>query len=262
MANPNTFRSDRRGSWRIALPLFLVLILAGGWVAYWYGATKFASLAMDRLIAREAARGRVITCERRDQGGFPFRFEVMCLRPTVSWQTPQGQATAKLEQLSGVALAYNLGHMIFELNGPMEITLPPTGSLPRQLRVEWVSARASLIADILSDPGPREFASVIEQLQVWAGNSDAIFAGPPTLVAAKVETHGQRQDHENSAGPDFNIFMTADQVKLREPNGGASDLANLIRVEFLGTALAVPILETSNLQHFVSLWQQRGGRLE
>lgn len=262
METQNAPPSGKRRPWRMALPLILVLILAGGWIAYWFGATKFAAFAMDRLIASEAARGRIITCEQRDQGGFPFRFEVTCLNPTIVWQTPQGPASAKLERLSGVALAYNLGHVIIDLTGPMEVTLPPMGTRPQRVRASWQSARTSIIADILSDPGPRNVATVVEQLQVWAGANDTVFSGPATLVANNVESHALRKDRENSNGPDFDIYLTADNLVLREPNGGTTNLANFIRVEMFGTAFAVPILETRNLQHFVSLWQQRGGRLD
>ncbi len=258
-ANPRRFRP-----WLIALPLLLVLVLAGGWSVYWVGATRFAAEAMDRLIEREARRGRVITCEQREQGGFPFRFEVTCLRPGISWQSLRGPATARLEKLSVVALAYNLGHVIVELNGPALVELPPRGTWPQKLRLEWESARSSLVMDILGDPAPREFALTIDQLSVWTGfgempTTDA--SRPPVLQATHVESHGRRREAENPPSPDYDISFDADQVTLHDLSRGPAPLAELNRVEFLGTAFSIPFMETRNLNAFAALWQERGGHL-
>ena len=262
MVQNHTNPPRRSRTWLIGLPLFAVLLLAAAWSAYWYGATTFAAAAMDKLIAREAARGRVITCDERVQGGFPFRFEVTCQRPAISWQTPQGPASLNFKRLSGVALAYNLGHVIFEITGPLESRLPPSGTRPTHVRANWDSLQASLILDILGEPSPRNFALVVDQLQVWAGSNEAVYSGPPTLKSSHAETHALRRKQDTGKGPDFDISLQADQVVVREPDGGISPLTELMRAEFLGTAFSVPIFESNDFRTLVALWQKRDGHLE
>lgn len=262
MAPENANPPRRSRPWLLGLPLFAMLLLAAAWSAYWYGATTFAASAMDKLMAREAERGRIITCAERTQGGFPFRFEVICLRPAISWQTPQGPAKANLERLTGVALAYNLGHVIFEMTGPLEVELPASGTRPTHIRASWTAAQASLILDILGQPSPRNLALVVDQLQVWAGSDKAIYSGPPTIRLSHAESHALRRAQNTGVGPDFDISLQADQVAVREPNGGIDTLTELVRVEFLGTAFSVPIMESNNFRNMIALWQKRNGHLE
>jgi len=243
---------------RIVLPLLVVIILAGGWIAYWYAATRFADHALDRLIAREAARGREISCEDRVQGGFPFRFEVSCLRPAVTWQTQDGPAHARLARIDGVVLAYNLSHAIFEMSGPFIAELPPRGPRLQHIRVEWGNARASLILDILGPPAPEDVAIVIDELKVWAGN-DPDMSVPALLASAHTQINASRRADGGGPRPDFDLAVQADRVALRDPGNSSKQLADLVRFELLGALFEVPLMETANLNHFVALWQRNGG---
>lgn len=105
--------------WPIYAPTLALLLAAAGWSAFWWYAAGRAEQAADAFMAREAAKGRVYACGERTTGGYPFRIELNCARPSVSVRDGEDHMTLEAPQLVAVAQVYDPRRMIVELTGPV-----------------------------------------------------------------------------------------------------------------------------------------------
>jgi hypothetical protein len=123
----------RARPWRIAFPLFAILVMAAVWVGYWYLALEIAR----REFADLAGHGVRIECEREQWTGFPFRVTLVCDRPVFRIGAGAVTLTGQGARLSATALVYRPSHVIAELAGPSTLTQTrapdPAGRLPDQI---------------------------------------------------------------------------------------------------------------------------------
>lgn len=115
-----------RSGWRwglYAAPALLAC-LAVAWSAFWFAAAARADAAVDELLEREAAQGRVYACAERRLIGFPFRIELVCERPTARLPAEGGEIRASAPRFVAAAQAYDPRRLIGELTGPVEIAAP------------------------------------------------------------------------------------------------------------------------------------------
>ena len=75
--------THRRSLWPVLVPLILVVALAIVWTGLWFYAAAAAEETLDGWRAREAKSGRVYSCATQTIGGYPFRFEVRCVKPAM-----------------------------------------------------------------------------------------------------------------------------------------------------------------------------------
>ena len=105
--------SPRRPAWIVILPAGLLLLAAIGWTAAWFYASGRVSGEIDAWIAREATQGRNWSCADRSIGGFPFRFELVCTEPTLTFSGPsQWKVTSR--RAHAVAQVWDPQHIIAE----------------------------------------------------------------------------------------------------------------------------------------------------
>lgn len=110
--------NDRSPSWKIFLPLGIVLVLAVTWTAYWFIALGFARDRLSSERTRLSEQGYELTCSTEEWGGFPFRFEFSCQSPEFALaDTVQLKSQAMLV----VALAYAPWQVVTLIDGPTEI---------------------------------------------------------------------------------------------------------------------------------------------
>ncbi len=120
--------APRRRPW-LLIGLFAVLVIGGaGWTAAWFYARDRVVREIDAWMAAEAGKGRSWSCADRQFGGFPFRFELICTEPTVTFTGPTS-GTAKAARAHAVAQVWNPRHIIAEFDGPGVITSPQLGEI-------------------------------------------------------------------------------------------------------------------------------------
>ncbi|MFD1331866.1 DUF2125 domain-containing protein [Methylopila musalis] len=105
--------------WPIYLPTLALLLGAAVWSAFWWYAAGRAEQAADAFMAREAAKGRVYACGERTVGGYPFRIELRCERPSASVRDGENHLTLEAPRLVAVAQVYDPRRMIVDLTGPV-----------------------------------------------------------------------------------------------------------------------------------------------
>ncbi|MTH96461.1 DUF2125 domain-containing protein [Roseibium sp. RKSG952] len=158
----------------IVLALIVLAVMAVWSGAWAYGRSVLLG-EMDRFISNLNRDGVVLSCDRRSVGGFPFRYEVACFGLSAS----EGEgARGTVTGLSAVALIYNPWHVIFEAEGPGNLTDPLTGTAAD---MDWESARSSVM---FSDEFVRQVDAVLAKPSIdlkFAGHKGDIEAGAADL---------------------------------------------------------------------------------
>jgi len=174
--------SARRRNRRYIALVALVVALIGGWSAVWYFAVQKAQSTVEGWRAREAKIGRDYACGSQTFGGYPFRFEVNCERPTAVFRTLNPPVEIAAAGLLMAAQIYQPDLLISEIKGPL--TIADRGQPPR-LIADWTLFQSSVRG---TPRAPQRVAMVFE-----APGLDRVDGGTrqPLLRAKHVEIHGR-----------------------------------------------------------------------
>lgn len=131
----------RRRSWPLLVPILIIVILAGGWSAFWfYAAGKAQDIIVD-WRQREAKSGRVYGCARESMAGFPFRIEVKCTDPQAEFRTTQPPLALRAADLLVALQVYQPNLLIAEFDGPLAVA---DRGQPAKYTANWSLGRASV----------------------------------------------------------------------------------------------------------------------
>lgn len=131
----------RRRSWPLLVPILIIVILAGGWSAFWfYAAGKAQDIIVD-WRQREAKSGRVYGCARESMAGFPFRIEVKCTDPQAEFRTTQPPLALRAADLLVALQVYQPNLLIAEFDGPLAVS---DRGQPAKYTANWSLGRASV----------------------------------------------------------------------------------------------------------------------
>jgi len=164
----STLKPNTKLAWQITLPLVLILILAGGWTAYWFVASTKAEEILDQVLAQQKAKGLTITCADRSISGFPFKFLLSCTKLKIIRETPTRQTSLSASRLVFVVQAYNFNHMIGEIYGPFELTRgrkrDATGTVVETRKLFYGNAKTITSSLILKNRALKETTLVVRGL--------------------------------------------------------------------------------------------------
>lgn len=212
-------------------PVLMIALLSGivlgglGWTAAWFYASARATQEIDGWMAAEAAKGRNWTCQEREFGGFPFRFELICTAPTLTFTGPTS-GTVRAARAHAVAQVWNPRHIIAEFDGPAVISTP---SYAHEIEVRWSLLQVSGVGR----------PNRLDRLSIAARDYTLVTAGTTVFGARVAEWHMR-----HTPGADAGTLDIAAGVK------GATGVVT-------GAAAAAPIdgeLEATVTQ--VPGWQQ------
>lgn len=171
-----------RRSWPLLVPFLILVILAGGWCAFWFYA---AARAQDIIVdwrQREAKSGRVYGCAQENIGGFPFRIEVRCTDPRAEFRTTQPPVALRAADLLVALQIYQPNLLIAEFDGPLAISDPGQAA---RYTANWSLGRAS----IRGTPRNPERVSITFDNPVLDRNDAA--APERAFTAKHAELHGR-----------------------------------------------------------------------
>ena len=127
--------SPRRSSSRRYIGMIVVVVLlVGGWTAFWYVAAGKARDMLDGWRAREAQAGRVFDCGTENFGGFPFRFEFRCGEAVAQIKSSGIPFEMKTRGVTLVSQVYEPTLLIGEYQGPLTVSAP---GRPAELAINW-----------------------------------------------------------------------------------------------------------------------------
>lgn len=172
----------RRRSWPLLVPALIVVILAGGWCAFWFYAAGKARDIITDWRQREAKSGRVYACTNESIGGFPFRIEVRCSDPQAEFRGAQPPLALRAADLLVALQIYQPNLLIAELGGPLAMA---ERGQPAKFTANWSQGRAS----IRGTPSNPERVSIVFDDPVLDRRDGA--APERAFTAKHAEVHGR-----------------------------------------------------------------------
>ncbi len=124
---------ELRLSLKVLLPA-LALLGAGGWLAAWKLAAGATETALDEWFAQENAAGRIWTCGERKLGGFPFRIELHCARPTFSGLSNKLKVEGSVGDILAGAHVFQPGLITATITSPFKASIGPGAA---SITVQW-----------------------------------------------------------------------------------------------------------------------------
>jgi hypothetical protein len=176
-----------RRHWRLILVVSMALVVVG-WSILWLVAAQTTAGNLRDWVAQERVLGRKWTCADRRLGGFPFRIEVTCDRPSFHGAVGDAVVAGTLGALFAAAEVYAPTSVAVAVEGPLDMQ----SSDQRRLHVAWKSLaidlafgadgldRASLVAD-----GPQLHAEApqFDDFSIDARRAETDFATDPGRLA-------------------------------------------------------------------------------
>ena len=111
-----------RRHWRLILVVSMALVVAG-WSILWLVAAQTTAGNLGDWVAQEQVLGRNWTCADRRLGGFPFRIEVTCDRPSFQGAVGGADVTGRLGALFAAAEVYAPTSVAVAVEGPLDIAV-------------------------------------------------------------------------------------------------------------------------------------------
>ena len=112
--------------WRMVMPLIVVVCLGVLWSIFWVVASGIVQEQAATARATAARSGLSLACASESWGGYPFRFEFICVAPVI-----EAKQSYRLEagRLEAVAQAYYPWHVLVLLDGPTNVSSTKAGVL-------------------------------------------------------------------------------------------------------------------------------------
>ncbi len=206
--------NPRRSNWRYPLLLILVVLLAAGWSGLWYYAAGQAQQTIEGWRAREAAGGRVYACASQTVGGYPFRIEVECERPSAQFRAIQPALELKTAGVLVAAQIYQPNLLIAEFKGPL--TVAEAGQ-PPSLIANWTLGRSSVRGTPISpERVSLEFDGAVLE-RVNSSNRDVL------LRAQHIELHGRLAEGSVRDNPVIEVALRVDAASAPVIHPAAAD---------------------------------------
>jgi hypothetical protein len=251
MTDPETGQRRKHSRWGLYLPFVALLLVVGGWSAYWLVARGVVSGGLDRWLADEQARGVSITCADRAISGYPFRLEIRCA--SVSFQRPAGHGrtlSATLGPLLVIGQPHTPSHVIIQADGPLRID---SGDGART-ELRWEALEASRRAP----GGELERLSVEMRKPVLTVTTTA---GVTNLAAAKLEAHIRRNPTRPPRDRAADVFLQLAQLASGDLDAFLGD-ANPSDIDLQLTIAQFPILAGGLTPNALEAWRQASGKVD
>lgn len=247
MIHPTLVR--RRFRW-VALPLVLVVVLAGMWTAFWFYAASVAEATIGGWREQEGRLGRVYTCASQTVGGYPFRIEVRCANAGLDMRTAQPPIAIRAKNILLVAQIYDPTLLIAEFTGPLLIAEP---GQPATLIANWSVAQASVRGRPSS---PERVSVVIDGLRFERTRG----VGTETVAGAdRIELHARLSP---ASTPDKPVIDLALRLSNATAPGLSSFTAQPLDADISAVAHGLKDLTPRPIAVKLRELQAAGGRLE
>lgn len=179
-----------------------VIAVSALYTGAWYYAASEIRTRILAFTENSQTSGLAVECGQVDVKGFPFRFEIFCTKPGLADLRNGGSADAAALRVA--AQVYQPFHIVWEMDGPLDATLP-TGE---KTTVTWQNMQSSLQLKT----GGLERSSMTVDGAEWVFPAGASAAGEALTAKA---AHGEAHVRQN--GDDLDAAFLATDVKVTLP---------------------------------------------
>lgn len=238
--------SSRRSGCGLLLPLFLVLLVAGGWTVWWNVLASQLRSGLDRQVAALEAAGWEISHDPVQTTGFPFRIELGVAN--LDAVTPSGHGL-RAPRLSAESLAYQPDRWVIVASEGLSLGRGAKG---------WTAVTGEALRASVSSLDRQPPRLVIEfdqpRFAAEAGAEPFPIAGADSLVINLLPRDaGSRQ-----AGLLFDLVNAEPR-----PGGALAEMSERRRFNLRAEAVAEEALSLSGptWSRALSSWRDAGGAL-
>ena len=130
----------------VVAPFALGLILLAAYTAYWVYAAGEIRKTVEGSIAAHESYGYEIDYDRLSVRGWPLRFDVRALNPSIQAPPSEGGWRFAAPEIAGGALPYDFNHWIVAARSPAALETVIDGA-PARYRLEAQTARISIAVE-------------------------------------------------------------------------------------------------------------------
>lgn len=202
---PVNLKSRRRTRRRyLAMVIFVVALMAGWSVFWWYAAGRAAEVIAD-WRTHEAAAGRVFGCGSQDIAGYPFRIEVTCRPVTAEFRSFSPPLDVRLPRILVAAQIYDPTLLISEFDGPVSIGGPRATP---EFEANWTLGQSS-VQGLSSRPERVSLVFDAPELDHIVGGSRDVW-----LKAQHLELHGRIAEASTDGKSGIETALRVSQATL------------------------------------------------
>lgn len=244
-------QKGRTSRWGLYLPFVLLVVVIGGWSAFWYVARGLVSNGLDTAMAEARQRGDSWTCVNRRISGYPFRLEVRCDDVTLVRSQSVGVVNLATGPVVVVGQPHTPSHLIVQGDGPLR-GLMADGS---RFEARWELAEASR----------RTQDGRLERLSLDVRKPVVTITGPQSAVstvsATTFEAHLRRNPTRPDADMARDLFMRVTQIVSGDLDSMLGD-SNPSDLDVQLTTSRANIFDQGLTPATLEAWHQAAGRLE
>ncbi len=164
--------------------LLLTIVLLGlGWTIGWFFVQGRVEQMLDAQIARLEQEGKIIECQKKSVGGYPFRIVVDC--PGFLFNDIGSGFGFNFKSVKTAAQVYQPGKIVAEMHPVGSLNLPQQGLMA----VDWNSLRASVFATL---QGVERFSLLGKEMQIVPVNNELAAAS-----FGEIQLHGRKSEEND-----------------------------------------------------------------
>jgi hypothetical protein len=190
-------------STKLALLAGFILLVIAGYTLLWFTLADRLQGRVESFLADLGDEGLVAKCDNLDVRGYPFRIGVFC---DAIRAENGGEFTVAADAFRSTAQVYNPGHIVSELDGPLQVSLD-TGE---SLSAEWDVLQASTV---FSTDGLMRTSLAGRGID---GNVTLPAGAEAGISAETAEFHARRR------GADLDVAFRATDAGIDETVAGAA----------------------------------------
>ena len=194
--------SKRKLTAFVAFMVLLIAALSAGW--YW------AAGKLDETLTGFAGQleksGKTFKCDNQQVNGYPFRIGVFCDK--VDFADPSAGVSVSGPAFRSAAQLYRPGHVVAELDGPYNVSVP--GFAP--LSLDWSNLKSS---SKLDTGGFQRLSLVADELTIAANDF-----GQLDLLGSLSQLQFHARPDPKAEETDLDVAFSGDQWKINDGGAG------------------------------------------
>ncbi len=244
-------RSKRGLAFLLIGTLVLLVVLGGGYYAYWRIVAQQLEAGVEAWAEQQRALGNEVTFEWDGIGGFPFRFAATFRQPALRWHWPRGDGAWKGANLDASMAPWNLRRIDVKSGGQHDAALHLADDA-----ADWRIASTALAGTItLHGSGAlRGFTLALQQPDLTRPDGVVLSSAAATIMLDQPET--PPTDYRMPLGR-----VTLDARGIALPPGTRLLTQDAIETLSLDATVKGP-MPLAPLKEALAAWRDAGGVME